>query len=104
MSSPYNSNCFQILINNKLVTQTASSTLGNDFTLHIGQTYRMALSSWPRCITLEVVEGASLRQSVIASAYLPIPSKTSLRKEEFEMIEFSGSQVRFCFVCRLVQE
>ncbi|XP_027211413.2 coiled-coil and C2 domain-containing protein 2A [Penaeus vannamei] len=83
----------KILINNKLVTQTASATLGNDFTLHIGQTYRMALSSWPRSITLEVVEGASLRQSIIASAYLPIPSKTSLRKEEFETVEFSGSQV-----------
>lgn len=82
----------KVLINNKLVTQTPSAYLGNDFTLHIGQTYRMALSSWPQSITLEVVEGASLRQTLVASAFLPMPKRTNIFRNVYDVIEFSGNQ------------
>ncbi|XP_053631071.2 coiled-coil and C2 domain-containing protein 2A isoform X2 [Cherax quadricarinatus] len=83
----------KVLINNKLVTQTPSANFGNDFTLHIGQTYRMALSSWPRSIVLQVMEGASLRQTLVASTFLPVPSKTNICKDIFDSIHFSGNQV-----------
>ncbi|XP_045591878.2 coiled-coil and C2 domain-containing protein 2A isoform X1 [Procambarus clarkii] len=83
----------KVLINNKLVTQTPSASFGNDFTMHIGQTYRMALSSWPRHITLEVMEGASLRQTLVASAFLPVPSRTNICKDIFTSVDFSGTQV-----------
>ncbi|XP_042214850.1 coiled-coil and C2 domain-containing protein 2A-like [Homarus americanus] len=83
----------KVLINNKLVTQTSSASLGNDFTLHLGQTYRMALSSWPRSVVLEVTEGTSLRQTLVATAFLPVPSKTNTFKDMFDTVEFSGKQV-----------
>lgn len=83
----------QILINNKLVTQTSSANLNNDFTIHVGQTYRMALSSWPRSITLEVMEGAGLRQTLLATVFLPVPGRTSVCKELYDDIEFSSNQV-----------
>ncbi|XP_063875385.1 coiled-coil and C2 domain-containing protein 2A-like isoform X2 [Scylla paramamosain] len=83
----------RVLVNNKLVTQTSSTTLGADFTLPLGHTFRMALSSWPRSLTVEVVEGASLRQTLVASITLPIPGCTATTKDAPEVAQFSGSQV-----------
>ncbi|KAK4315922.1 hypothetical protein Pmani_012883 [Petrolisthes manimaculis] len=87
----------RILINNKLVTQTSAAHLdGATFTANLGQTYRMALSSWPRSVALEVCEaGPGLRRATLATALLPIPEPhiTIASREEPEVVEFSSSQV-----------
>ncbi|CAL4135943.1 unnamed protein product [Meganyctiphanes norvegica] len=83
----------KISINKKLVTQTPSVTLTNDFSLHIGQTYRMGLAAWPRDIMIEVLEGSSLRQIVLADMFLPLPGKTAAWKEEYDQVDFSGKLV-----------
>lgn len=93
---------FQILINNKLVTQTSATHLdGATFTASLGQTYRMALSSWPRSVALEVCEaGPGLRRATLTTALLPIPDPhiTIASREEPEVVEFSSSQVSVVMV------
>ncbi|XP_050733212.1 coiled-coil and C2 domain-containing protein 2A-like [Eriocheir sinensis] len=83
----------RVLVNNKLVTQTPSTTLGPEFSLPLGHTFRMALSSWPRSLAVEVVEGAALRQALVASVALPIPGHPGTTRDAVEMVEFSGCQV-----------
>ncbi|XP_066945130.1 coiled-coil and C2 domain-containing protein 2A isoform X2 [Macrobrachium rosenbergii] len=86
----------KVLINRKLVTQTPLITIGNDFTLHVNQSYRMGLSSFPQSLSLEIVEGSGLRESQVAVVSLPIPSKSSFCNDQFSTIDFLGNQQVSC--------
>ncbi|XP_068212365.1 coiled-coil and C2 domain-containing protein 2A-like isoform X2 [Palaemon carinicauda] len=86
----------KVLINRKLVTQTPLIALGNDFTLHINQSYRMGLSSFPHSLSLEIVEGSGLREAQVAVVSLPIPSKSILCNDQFSLIDFLGTQQVSC--------
>ena len=84
---------FKIFFNGKEVCQSSLKLVGQDFIIPIGQIFPIQIVHWPENIKIQIVEGSTLRTSLLAEVHLPIPdSGMSLDKAEAVGQQFTSDQ------------
>ena len=84
---------FKIFFNGKEVCQSSLKLIGQDFIIPIGQIFPIQIVHWPESLKIQLVEGSTLRTSVLAEIHLPIPEAgLSLEKCEAAGQEFTSDQ------------
>ncbi|XP_076029366.1 coiled-coil and C2 domain containing 2A [Oratosquilla oratoria] len=83
----------KVLINGHTVTQTPSTVLGNSFKAHFNYKFKVALKMWPKQLSIQVLEGSKLKQTLWATIFLQIPSNKVPISAGYEMAEFSSDTV-----------
>ena len=84
---------FKIFFNGKEVCQSSLKLIGQDFIIPVGQIFPIQIVHWPESIKIQIVEGSTLRTSLLAELHLPIPdSGVSLDKAEALGHEFTSDQ------------
>ena len=82
----------RVFFNGKEVCQTSSKLIGQDFVVPIGHIFPIQIVHWPQSLTLEVVEGSSLRTSTLVEVSLPLPAASQgLDKAAVEPHEFTSN-------------
>ena len=78
---------FKIVFNGKEVCQSQSKIIGQDFVVPIGQIFPIQIQQWPESLNIQIIEGSTLKSSVIADVNIPIcDPNTSLDKVIFFLL------------------
>jgi coiled-coil and C2 domain-containing protein 2A len=82
----------RIFFNGKEVCQSASRSLPQDFVVQLGQIFPIQIVQWPETLTLQIIEGGTLKTSILAEVKLPLceATKTLADCNRLEPIEFQS--------------
>ena len=81
----------KIFFNGKEVCQSTSRILSPDFVVQVGQIFPIQIVQLPEQLTLQIIEGGTLRTNVLAEVKIPICEPTkSLSDCTLEDIEFKS--------------
>ena len=82
---------FKVFFNGKEVCQSSSKLIGQDFVVPVGHIFPIQIVHWPDSLRVQVLEGSSLRTTVLAEVNIPLPAANqSLDKAEVEPYEFTS--------------
>ena len=81
----------KIFFNGKEVCQSMSKPLTSDFVVQVGQIFPLQIVQLPELLTLQIIEGGTIKTTVLAEIKLPLcePTKT-LNDCSLEGIEFKS--------------
>ena len=84
---------FKIFFNGKEVCQSSSKLVGQDFIIPVGHIFPIQILHWPESLRVQIMEGGSLRTSVLAELEIPLPPPgLGLDKADVEAHQFTGQQ------------
>ena len=84
---------FKIFFNGKEVCQSSPKLIGQDFIIPVGHIFPIQILHWPETLKVQVIEGSTLRTTVIAEVDVPIAeSSLSLDKADVIPYEFTSDQ------------
>ena len=85
---------FKIFFNDKEVCQSSLKLIGQDFIIPVSQIFPIQIIHWPESLKIQIIEGSTLRTSLLAEVNVPIPeSRTSIDKADVDVHEFVSDQV-----------
>ena len=86
---------FKIFFNSKEVCQSSLKLIGQDFIIPVSQIFPIQIIHWPETLRIQIIEGSTLRTSVLAEISVPIPeSRTSIDKADIVVHDFISDQVK----------
>ena len=86
---------FKVFYNDKEVCQSSLKLIGQDFIIPVGQIFPIQIIHWPETLKVQIIEGSTLRTSVLAEIFVPFPnSHTSIDKADVIAHDFVSDQVK----------
>ena len=90
---------FKVFFNGKEVCQSGLKLIGQDFIIPVGQIFPLQIIHWPESLKVQIIEGSTLRTTLLAELDIPIPSSsTSLDKAEIITQDFVSDQVQISII------
>ena len=81
----------RIFFNGKEVCQSSAKVLSQDFVVQLGQIFPIQILQLPESLTLQIIEGGTLKTTVLAEIKLPLCESTqTLSEVVLEPIEFKS--------------
>ena len=85
---------FKVFFNGKEVCQSSLKLIGQDFIIPVGQIFPIQIIHWPDTLKIQIIEGSTLRTSVLAEVSVPIPGpSSSIDKADVAVHEFVSEQL-----------
>ena len=89
---------FKVFFNGKEVCQSSLKLIGQDFIIPVGQIFPIQIIHWPESLKVQIIEGSTLRTSVLAEIDVPFPDSTSsIDKADVGVHDFVSDQVSFIY-------
>ena len=89
---------FKVFFNGKEVCQSSLKLIGQDFIIPVGQIFPIQIIHWPETLKVQIIEGSTLRTSVLAEIDVPFPDSTSsIDKADVAVHDFVSDQVSFIY-------
>ena len=89
---------FKVFFNGKEVCQSSLKLIGQDFIIPVGQIFPIQIIHWPETLKVQIIEGSTLRTSVLAEIDVPFPDSTSsIDKADVGVHDFVSDQVSFIY-------
>ena len=90
----------KIFFNGKEVCQSMSKPLTSDFVVQVGQIFPLQIVQLPELLTLQIIEGGTIKTTVLAEIKLPLCEPTKVRNICFVfLLWFPQNERKIYLVC-----
>ena len=76
-----------------------SKPLTSDFVVQVGQIFPLQIVQLPELLTLQIIEGGTIKTTVLAEIKLPLCEPTKVRNIWFFLLSFPQNERKIYLVC-----
>ena len=76
-----------------------SKPLTSDFVVQVGQIFPLQIVQLPELLTLQIIEGGTIKTTVLAEIKLPLCEPTKVRNIWFFLLSFPQNERKIHLVC-----